>query len=326
MGRGVKRCLGSLAVVIVAVATLAACAEAEPEVPAGDDGVVVPHAFGETSLDGSAERIVALTPPFIDALIALDVTPTAAGVYPTGGGELLPWQAEIADSTEIVELNADYSIPMEAIAAFEPDLILAGPLVTDESVYERLTSVAPTIPALSSDGFVDPWQDQTLLVGQATGKVEEAQAAIDEAEATLAEAAETYSQLAGRDYAFLAYADLQTIGVLNNPEDTAAAFFDSLGLTLSEASQAVPTQGVQGEISPEVLTSLDADVLFVTYFNEDDRETVEAQSLFQSLSAVQEGRYFATTLNQANAIRSPTILNGPWLAEELGSFLSGLEF
>lgn len=313
------------AAISVMVLILAGCGGGD-STEAEADGTVVEHVYGETRLDGKAERVVSLTAPFTDALIAIGVDPVATGVDPLAGGELLPWQQDLAGETELIELDADYSIPVERIASYEPDLILAGPLVTDEEVYDQLSSIAPTVPALSSDGFVDSWQEQTLLVGDATGKTAEAEAAVEDSEATVEAARQKYPELEGHDYTFLAFVDPTNIAVVNEPEDTAAVFFEQLGLTLSDAAQAVPSQGVQGAISPEEIDSVDADLLFVTYFAEDDRETVEAGGLFQNLESVQQDRYFAGTLLHGMALRSPTVLNGEWLLAELEPFLSSVEF
>lgn len=132
--------------------------------------------------------------------------------------------------------------------------------------------------------------------------------------------------LEGRTYTFLGYQDPTNVGVLNNPDDTAAELFARLGLEISDGALATPTEGAQGLVSMEEVETVDADVLFVVYLDESAREKVESHALFQGLDAVREGRYFGATLEQGSALRGPTVLTGAWVLEQLEPFLSGLEF
>ena len=89
------------------------------------------HVFGETEIDARPERIVSLDPQWTDVLLAMGVTPvgylTSAQLI---GSETFPWQEDmLADSTAIEYTD---SVPLETVAALQPDLVLGTYVFTDQ--------------------------------------------------------------------------------------------------------------------------------------------------------------------------------------------------
>ena len=92
---------------------------------------VVLHAMGETEVPGAPTRVVVLDSSFLDAAIALGLTPIAATEGIAGSG--LP--AYLGDATADIELVGNTTEPnLEQIAALQPDLIL-GAKVRHEALY-----------------------------------------------------------------------------------------------------------------------------------------------------------------------------------------------
>src|SRR5690554_3147776 len=106
---------------------------ATPEATEGAAGafpVTIEHAFGETVIEAEPQRVVTWGWGSTDAAIALGVVPVAIPFQAYGGDEngVLPWIAEAleemgAETPTVLPDSAE--APVEAIAAAEPDLILA---------------------------------------------------------------------------------------------------------------------------------------------------------------------------------------------------------
>src|SRR3546814_10688731 len=92
------------------------------------------------------------------------------------------------------------SIPFEAIAAAQPDLIVITYFAVDEATYDRLTEIAPTIPLLG-DAQVDAWQDIAPVAGRILQKEDEADQLIADAEQLAADVLDALPGLAVKPYA-----------------------------------------------------------------------------------------------------------------------------
>ncbi len=134
------------------------------------ESVSVEHVFGTTTIEGTPERIVATSSQWVDALLELGVQPVGYISAGSTGDErgLYPWQSDV--STDAVDLTAgndttmEGPLPVEPIAALEPDLILGNWQITSADSYGTLTEVAPTVAPLGETG-VDNWDDQLRALG-----------------------------------------------------------------------------------------------------------------------------------------------------------------
>jgi iron complex transport system substrate-binding protein len=296
------------------VTTLAACGaeEAASQDPgASADGawpVSIENQFGTTEIPAEPERVVTVGFNDQDFVLALGVTPVGVrenlGAY---DADQRPWAQEQLDGAEFPTVGGQ-EIDVEAVAALKPDLIVGVYSFMDEATYDQLSGIAPTLAQTAdyADGAT-PWQQQTLLTGQALGKDDEAQQLVDDVEGQFAQAVSDNPSFAGKTLAV----DLTGVGSGHyalGRDDLRTQFFTDLGFTVPDTST---------EVSQERLDLLDADVLAVNGYTEQD---AAADTLFSSLDVVAQGRTvllgsYAGAVSAALGYGSPLSL--PFLLDEL---------
>lgn len=242
----------------VAVAVLAAgCGSSAPNPAAAPVPVVVAHSRGETTIPTAPQRIVALSSSWADSVLALGVTPVGIGtlisVGPADGK--FPWQGDF--EAQVIGLPLVGAPDYDAIAAAEPDLILADHSARDTDVYERLSAIAPTIGPLGDSGYVDHWRDQARTLGRALRKDAEAHALVACVETRIATARGTVPQTRGATFV-LATTWPESVGVVSDPEDPAVLLMRELGLSLLPAAQELGNGEARTTVSYERATSLAA--------------------------------------------------------------------
>ncbi|MFD1811228.1 ABC transporter substrate-binding protein [Rhodococcus gannanensis] len=287
------RVLRSVAVATLgAVAVLVAgCGENDASESAGEP-VTVEHTYGTTTVDGTPTRIVAGTSQWVDALLEFGIQPVAYHSAAERGDErgLFPWQSDVA--TDAVELEASataMSLPVEQIAAQNPDLILGSYTVTSQSDFDKLSQIAPTLPALG-DAQVDQWEEQVAVLGDILGQPERADQIIADANAEIDALADRLPGLQGKTAALAQYMfSTNQIIVVADPDDGASSVFERLGMSVPQAL--VDEAGATGgrlTLSPERVDALTAD-LVVMLPNGGTAEQLNALPGFADLPAVREG-------------------------------------
>ena len=239
----------------------------------------------------------------------------ALGVVPVGVRDLIgdydapsrPWAQEQLGGAEIPTVGGT-ELDVEAIAALDPDLIVGVYSYIDQAVYDQLSKIAPTLA--QTDEYADgatPWQEQTLLTGEALGREDQAQELVDDVEARFDEAVSTNPDFAGKQLAV----DLTGVGsghYLLGSDDLRTQFFTGLGFTVPEAST---------DVSQERVDLLDADVLAVNGY---DQAKADADTLLSALDVVTTGRTvllggYEGDVSAALGFGSPLSL--PYLLEEV---------
>ncbi len=115
----------------------------------------------------------------LDAALTLGVTPTGAAYG--DGADLVPDYIsfsfpQYADQlTQMADLGNRQSVDIEAVAAAEPDLILANK-TGSEDIYPTLSAIAPTV---LTEGTGVNWKQDFLLLADALGRTEQAQGFLD---------------------------------------------------------------------------------------------------------------------------------------------------
>lgn len=204
--------------------------DAAPPASEGAATVVVEHAFGETEVDGVPARIVTLGLQWTDVLLAMGVQPVGH-VFEALAGEtgIYPWQDAL--SADAVALDTTDGLPLEQIAALDPDLILVTYQAPDQATFDSLADIAPTIGLLGGNQ-VDPWQDQVAVAGELLGDPEGAQAVIDEVTDLVQQTATDLPGLQGRTFLLANYVPGDSIYVVADEEDGASQLFQDLGMVL----------------------------------------------------------------------------------------------
>ena len=303
----------ALAVALLAV-SVAACGDGNTNETDGTSPasaaapVTVEHHYGTTTLDGPPQRIVSLDNQWTDVLVALDAPLVGAALDPVIHGRY-PWQDVIPASVESIPVTD--SIPYEAVAALQPDLIVITWAAPDTETYDLLSEIAPTIPLLG-DAEVDTWQDIATVAGDVLGIPDRAEALVTEAAQRSADVAAALPGLQGRTYALANYIAGDSIYVVADPDDGAATFFSQLGLGIDPDLLAIADGAVRrASLSLERVDMLDADLLLILT-NGADVDDIPGYDL---LPAVQDGAVAVLDIAGVTGLNTPSPLSIPYSLE-----------
>ncbi|KGF21753.1 ABC transporter substrate-binding protein [Brevibacterium ravenspurgense] len=259
--------------------------------------------FGETVLPERPERIAAVAPTAIDTelLLALGVTPILTSSLVSEGGYL---DDHGAAEIETYEFVSGEDIPIETIAASDPDFIVAVGWTDGLSgvnlgdYYDRLTSIAPvlTSPDTSSQQLI-PWQDSIRLLGSTLDLEDAATQVIAHHQEHFAEIRKKHPEFAGLTTSWvLHFGAANSLRYMSPSGSGTELFLSELGFIPNpKADQFVGDPWV----SNELLTQIDADVLLlgqtVNASDEEMHELVTENTLFMNLGAVMSGHLVQLT-------------------------------
>lgn len=301
----------------------AACSSASDQDPAADPAssentsVTVADKFGDVTVESTPERVVTLSVSDNDAALAVGVVPVAMAesvVKP-----VMPWtQAAIdglgADVPPLLDFGTD--IPVEEVASYDPDLILATGVSVDEGVYQQLSAIAPTLAAASADSE-DSWSEQAQRVAELFGKRDEIDTRIDAVQSNLEAAAQRHPELQGATYVVSLLHSTDQAGLLTGPDSATAQLLAGLGLVPSEPTEQYVAEGKDNQLSPENFGLLEADVLVGYFPDAATAEAYAAMPVFTSLGVVSTGHHYRPTDEEWRAFRSTSLLSMTWLGEQL---------
>ncbi len=225
--------------------------------------VTIEHTFGSTTIEQQPERVVVLGWSAQDTVYALGVTPVGMPSYPYGGGDdgVLPWNDDYYDAEQTTLLDTADGVPLEEVAALRPDVILAPYEGFDESVYEDLSGIAPTV-AYPGEAWTTPWREQTEMIGAALGRSEEAEELIADTEATVAEVAADHPEFEGLTFAYTSMgADALYLYL---PSDPRVQLVEDLGLTVAPSVEELGADSESTfyvQLSLERATDIESDVI-----------------------------------------------------------------
>lgn len=267
----------------------------DPEPVDGDPCVVIEHRSGTTCVPATPSRIVAVDPVgALPTLLAAEA-PVVGAI--TTFNPSSPWPSYFdVEAVAGVELVGSAAAPnYEAIAALEPDLIVAGPDIAD---YDILSAIAPTV--VFATFYTDDWVASTRAIAQAAG-------VDDTYDAVLQDVLVRIEALGDR------YASLGDTFELTRVDDYGGTFFvyeqeclwygtilSALGISQPVAQQdgcttANPFSAVT-QVSAERFDLLDADAIFV-YADANPTgggipATTTNVALWEGLRAVEAGRTY----------------------------------
>jgi iron complex transport system substrate-binding protein len=239
--------------------------------------VSIAHAYGETIIAAKPQRIVTWGWATQDAVIALGEVPVGIPHFSYGGDAngTLGWTRDAVAAMGAAFpaiLPASAEPPVEAIAALQPDLILAVYSGLTEDQYKLLSGIAPVV-AFPETPWDTSWQQTISMTGKAMGKPSEAEALVAELEQFIIDETAKYPELSGARFAAIAEwnGQINVYGTL----DSRVRFLVDAGLVSAPSvSDLAAGQDLYFMLSPENLDQLEADVL-VSYF-----ETPETDAAF----------------------------------------------
>ena len=288
--------------------------------------VEIEHEYGSTTIEELPERVVTVGLTDQDAVLTLGVVPVGItdwfGDHPHA---VWPWAQDLLGGAEPEVLSSEQGINAEAIAALQPDVILALYAGLTDDEYDTLSEIAPTV-AQPGD-YVDwgiPWQEQTRTIGRALGQADEADALVQEVEDQLAQARAAHPEFEGAT-GVVATPYQERISVYA-PEDVRGRFMADLGFVPFEGLEDLAGDEFAPELSLEQTELLDVDAL-VWILGDDvqaDLARLHEEPLYGGLSVVAEGREVAVsnydTLGGATSFQ--TVLSVPVLIDGLVPMLA----
>lgn len=263
------------AAALVAVLALTACAggpadggapSATPSATTAAFPVTIDTVYGKLTVNEKPQRIVATSGAYIDMLNAIGLKPVASAAAVKDKAELntvMPWLAGLETGEFDVALNtAEGTALVEAIAKYQPDLILMDTWEADEVLYKRLSQLAPTFAGTSAGN--NDWNVTMKAVGELTGEKDATEAAFARVDTAYAKVRERVPALKGKTYNALRSDGDAGFGIGNG------SWFEGFGLV--PAKNQVNSQKA-GNISLENMSSdLTADVTSIWFYKGSYRE------------------------------------------------------
>ncbi|MBB6173348.1 iron complex transport system substrate-binding protein [Nocardiopsis mwathae] len=291
--------------------------------------VTIEHAFGSTEIDRAPERIVTVGWSDEATLLELGIVPVgmAASTYGDEDG-YLPWDLEKidelgADKPEL--FGADDGIPAEQVANLAPDLILGVQSGMQESEYKQLSEIAPTVPYLGEPWMTD-WQEQTLAIGEAVGRKDDAQRIVDSTTEYIAGLAADHPEFEGTTFAMgMPMLDSGSLAFVTEG-DQRYEVMKQLGFTpadFHDSALSVEDGRFYGLLSLEDADQVDADVLVMWFGTEKERGDLDGNDVFSKIGAVADGGYAPFDDDRLSmAFSTPNPLTLPWAMDDVVPMLS----
>ena len=226
--------------------------------------VTIAHAYGTTTIDKPAERVVTWGWSSTEASIALGVVPVGFPTFRSEGfdEDVVPWVAEAltkAGAEPPFILDNSAGPPIEQIAALKPDLILAIYSGITEDEYKLLSRIAPVVP-FPETPWTASWQQVVTIAGDALGKPDEGRALVARLEQFVKDEAAKYPELAGTSAVTLI--DYDGALAIHSADDARAKMLALAGMTIPPKPEAAgASEGFWYPMSYENADQIPADVL-----------------------------------------------------------------
>ncbi|WP_312898977.1 ABC transporter substrate-binding protein [Corynebacterium variabile] len=307
---------GLTAVVVAAGLVIAGCSSdrdnsdtSGTSASADASEVTINHVYGEDNYPTNPETVVAIGTA-VDNLLALGITPDAIVERPDDKDAA--WKNDQLEDVERIPLS-DQNVPLEEIAALEPDLVVGDLYRIPEEAYDALKDVSPVLPGI--DQTAD-WEPQLKALGQIYGKQDEAQQVIDDDEQAFADVREELPGLEGKTALTVQDRGGQ-FGVIADPDNIANSFYSRLGMTLPEAftDGSLKIDGGRVMISYERVDDLAAD--FMGMYATEGMEKIRAIAGYEKLPQVESGAVVEDDKSVMAALNIPSSLSNAWLLDTI---------
>lgn len=322
----ILRPIAPLATTLLMISLLEGASAGEP----GSYPVVIEHALGTTTITEKPERVATVAWANHEVPLALGVVPVgfAAANFGDGDGDgLLPWVSE-----RLAELEAEQpvlfdegdGIDFEAVAATDPDVILASYSGLSQSDYDTLSQIAPVVAYPDAPWSTD-WREMIRLNSAGLGMAEEGEELIATIEADIARVVEDHPELQGKSAMFITHLDATDLSIVNfyTANDTRVKFFADLGLGVPESvAEASATGRFSGSISAERIDAFDDVDIVVTYGGQELIDALASNPLTSRMKAVAAGAVVTLGRNPLGTAANPTPLSIPWVLEDYVGLLA----
>ena len=282
-----------LALSLIASALSPATAQVAEVVATTDTARIVRDARGEVEVPINPGRIVALHNIFSEALVAMGMAPVGAVERPTG----MP--SQLLDALKDTQPVGDQDSPdFEAILALDPDLILSQADEIGDN-YQLLSAIAPTLLLDEPEG---PWREWLRGLGEAIGRLDQAEAAITAYDMRAAEVKAQIAAIRPDDTVLLLRVREKDIRVYGGSRRSGPVLYQDLGLN---PHPLVPLDKEHVTVSNEIIPELTADHIFLLAEDEAKMAGIEATALWQGLPAVKAGHVYRVNIEPWNQSTGP---------------------
>ena len=292
--------------------------------------ITIEHAFGSTVIEARPERVATVAWANHEVPLALGVVPVgfAAATFGDSDGDgLLPWVAErlkeLGAETPVLFDEGD-GIDFEAVAATEPDVILAAYSGLSRSDYDTLSMIAPVVAYPDSPWATD-WREMIRHNGAGLGMVEEGDALIGRIEAQIDTAVAEHPELQNKKAMFITHLDPTDLSLVRfyTANDTRVKFFEDLGLHSPESVVGATKPGqFAGEVSAEQIDVFDDVDIFVTYGGQELLGPLKSDPLASKMRAIANDAVVMLGSNPVGTAANPTPLSISWVLDDYVALLA----
>lgn len=286
--------------------------------------ITIHHAFGTTVIKSKPKRVATVSWANQEVPLALGIVPVgfAAATFGDDDGDgILPWVKakldELGAKTPVLFDEGD-GIDFEAVAATQPDVILAAYSGISRSDYETLSMIAPVVAYPDSPWSTD-WRSMIRINSAGLGMSKEGEALITKIEHEIAERVAKYPILHDKTAMFITHLDPTDLSVLHfyTANDTRVKFFEDLGLTSPKSVQQLSRSGVfSGEASIEKIDEFNDVDIFVTYGGEELLKPLSTNPLMSKMRAIKKGSIVMLGNSPFATAANPTPLSIPWVLDD----------
>ena len=243
------------------------------------------HAWVHVCVSLAPEAVITLEEiTFADA-IALGISPIGTATYEDVSIDYL----KDAYSSPPISVGKSEQANLETILSLKPDLI-AGIVFSGEAVFKQLSQIAPT--ALGSWVGYSSWREYFDFVAQTLGRENEAAVVWDDYAQHISDLKTALSkQVKDKKLTMIySYGNGMTIDAENS---FIGSIFADLDLSQPDYP---PTEDGTITLSEELMPTIDADILFVSQYNNAESEATwtewQKKPLWQQLKAVKAGQVY----------------------------------
>lgn len=249
--------------------------------------------WGETVLEERPERIAVLGGAGDgEAAIALGATLVTSPWESADHWEWLePYADQLTDATYI-DAWGD-TLPLEQLAAAEPDVILAYTHTALADQYSELSAIAPVLAQPTEEKVT--WQDTTRAIGEVFDLQNAAQELIDGVDESIDAQSGQNPEYEGKTLSILVNRGSQFgVQFINTKDSYTEELLSDLGFAPHPNVDQFATFE-KGVISPENFGLIDADAIIVAQHGgmgsaEEAKQWLESNQLYANLEAVQAGK------------------------------------
>ncbi|MBJ7538957.1 iron-siderophore ABC transporter substrate-binding protein [Marinomonas transparens] len=284
----------------------------------------IEHAFGSSVITQKPKRVATVAWANHEVPLALGIVPVgfaAANFGDDDGDGVLPWVAD-----RLKALNADTpilfdegdGIDFEAVAATQPDVILAAYSGLSRSDYETLSMIAPVV-AFPDKPWSTNWRSMIRINSAGLGMMAEGEALITKIETQIAERVAQYPELKDKSAMFITHLDPTDLSVIHfySTNDARVSFFDDLGLHSPPSVKKVSQNGqFSGESSIEKIDEFNDVDIFVTYGNKALLTPLTENPLMSKMRAIKHGAIVMLSNGPLATAANPTPLSISWVLDD----------